>query len=99
MNDNMIGNLPKNINKESNSPKADAHEITKVVKHGSRIVGYELENGHQVDKFAAVEMAKNGEIKDVGVSVSSKGEEYLRSLPDDNESNNLRNLPTIKIQS
>ena len=75
MNDNMIGNLPENINKKSSSPKTDAQQITKVVKHGSRIVGYELENGHQVDKFAAIAMAKNGEIKGVGVSVSSKGEE------------------------
>lgn len=99
LNDNMIGNLPKNINKPSAAPKSDALEITRVVKHGSRIVGYELSNGHQIDKNAAVQMAKDGEIKGVGVSVSRKGEEYIRSLPDDNESNNLSNLPVIAIHS
>lgn len=98
-NNNMIGNLPKSINQPSEAPKSDALEITGVVKHGSRIVGYELSNGHQIDKNAAVQMAKYGEIKGVGVSVSRKGEEYIRSLPDDNGSNNLSNLPVIAIHS
>lgn len=98
MTNETIGGLPKNINKTVPTPKNDAKEITGVIKYGSRIVGYEIENGHQLDKAAAVEMAKNGEIKGVAVSVSAKGDEYLRSLPDDNESNNLRNLPTIKIK-
>ena len=44
-------------------------------------------------------MAKDGEIKGVGVSVSKTGEEYVRSLPDDNESNNLSSLPVITIHS
>lgn len=97
--DNMTGNLQKNINKIVPTPKSDAQEITKVVKHGGLIIGYELQNGHQVDKNAAIEMAKRGEIKGVGVGVSAKGEEYLRSLPDGDESNNLSNLPIITIHA
>ncbi len=97
--DDMIGGLPKDINKVVPTPKSDAQEITKVVKHGGLIVGYELQNGHQIDKAAAVEMAKRGQIIGVGVGVSAKGEEYLRSLPDGDESNNLSNLPTITIHA
>ena len=39
-------------------------------------------------------MAKMGEIAGVAVA-TKKGNEYLRSLPDDDESNNLGNLPSI----
>lgn len=97
--DDMTGGLPKDINKVVPTPESDALEITKVVKHGGLIVGYELQNGHQIDKTTAVEMARRGKIKGVGVSISAKGEEYLRSLPDGNESNNLSNLPTITIHA
>lgn len=79
-------------------PENNAKEITKIIKYGSRIIGYEIENGHQLDKAAAIEMAKKGEIKGVTVGISSKGDEYLRSLSDDNEENNLRNLPTINVR-
>jgi Protein of unknown function (DUF3892) len=41
-------------------------------------------------------MAKSGEIAGVSVSISRKGEEYLRSLPDQDENNNLSSLPTVK---
>ena len=41
-------------------------------------------------------MAKEGQIKGVAVGVSKKGEEYLRSLPDQNENNNLSSLPTVE---
>ena len=98
-NNSMSDYLSKSINRPSEAPKSDALEITGVVKHGSRIVGYELSNGHQIDKNAAVQMAKDGEIKGVGVSVYKTGEEYVRSLPDDNESNNLSSLPVITIHS
>lgn len=42
LNDGMIGNLPKNINKEVPTPKSDAKFITKLVKHSGEVVGYEL---------------------------------------------------------
>ena len=39
-------------------------------------------------------MAKNGEIK--GVGVAHRGEtEYLKSIPDNSENNNLGSLPSI----
>ena len=39
-------------------------------------------------------MAKAGEIKGVGVA-HRKDSEYLKSLPDGSEGNNLGNLPSI----
>ncbi|MBU3804351.1 MAG: DUF3892 domain-containing protein, partial [Candidatus Cellulosilyticum pullistercoris] len=35
------------------------------------------------------------ELKHVGVSTSKDGSEYIRSLADGDESNNLGNLPSI----
>ncbi|AOR22788.2 DUF3892 domain-containing protein [Clostridium taeniosporum] len=69
--------------------------ITAVVKKSGEITGYELSNGQRISKEEGVNMAKNGGISGVSVSVSKKGEEYLRSLPDEEESNNLSSLPTI----
>ena len=43
-------------------------------------------------------MAKMGEIAGVAVA-TNKGNEYLRSLPDDNENNNLGNLCKLKMIS
>lgn len=93
-NDNMIGNLPKNINKEVPSPNADAKKITAVVKHSGEIVGYELSNGQRLTKEEGIQMAKDGEILGVGVA-TREGNEYLRTLPDEKENNNLSNLPSI----
>ena len=93
-NDGMIGNLPKNINKEVPTPNADAKRITKLVKHDGDVVGYELSNGQRVSKDEGIQMAKMGEIAGVAVA-TRKGNEYLRSLTDENENNNLGNLPSI----
>ena len=93
-NDGVIGNLPKNINKEVPTPNADAVRICKLVKHDGDVVGYELSNGQRVTKDEGIHMAKMGEIAGVAVA-TNKGNEYLRSLPDENENNNLGNLPSI----
>lgn len=93
-NDGMIGNLPKDINKEVPVPNADAKKITKLVKHSGDVVGYELSNGQRISKDQGISMAKMGEIAGVAVAVN-KGNEYLRSLPDETENNNLGSLPTI----
>ncbi|MDD5923313.1 MAG: DUF3892 domain-containing protein [Clostridia bacterium] len=46
-----------------------------------------------VSKPDAVNMAKQGEI--AGVGVAHRGDtEYLKSIPDGSESNNLSNLPS-----
>lgn len=76
------------------TPKADAKEIIGLVKSSGKITGYRLSNGVTVSKEEGVSMAKAGDIKGVGVA-HRKDTEYLKSLPDDTESNNLGNLPSI----
>jgi len=41
-----------------------------------------------------VDMAKHGEIQGVGIA-HRKDSEYLKSLPDGTENNNLGNLPSV----
>ena len=62
------------------------------------INAYKLENGEIVPKEQAVSMVKQGEIKGVSVVVSKNGEEFLRSLPDNEADNNLENLPNVETQ-
>jgi hypothetical protein len=93
-NDGVIGNLPKNINKEVPTPKADANRITKLVKESGDVVGYELSNGERVSKDEAISLARNGEIAGVAVA-TRKGSEYLRTLPYGKDNNNLSSLPSV----
>ncbi|MBS6502633.1 DUF3892 domain-containing protein [Clostridium tertium] len=95
-NDGMIGRLPININKEVPTPNSDAESIKALIKKSGEVVGYELSNGERVSKEEGVQMAKSGQISGVAVGVSKKGEEYLRSLPDQSENNNLSSLPTVE---
>lgn len=74
--------------------KSDAKEIVGLVKSSGRISGYQLSDGSTVSKEQGVAMAKQGEIKNVGIS-HRKDSEYLKSLPDGTENNNLGNLPSI----
>lgn len=76
------------------TPKPDAKEIVGLVKTGGKITGYQLSNGSAVSKAEGVAMAKNGEIQGVGVA-HRKDTEYLKSLPDETEGNNLGNLPSV----
>lgn len=76
------------------TPKADAKEIIGLVKSSGRITGYQLSNGSTVSKEEGVAMAKAGDIKGVGVA-HRKDSEYLKSLPDGTEDNNLGNLPSV----
>jgi len=76
------------------TPKADAKEIVGLVKSSGRITGYQLSNGATVSKEEGVAMAKAGDIKGVGVA-HRKDTEYLKSLPDSKEDNNLGNLPSV----
>ena len=78
-----------NINTDKNS-------ITAIMKNSGEIIGYKLSNGEQVTKERGVELAKAGSISGVSVATSRHGEEYLRSLRDDDESNNLGSLPIIE---
>lgn len=76
------------------TPKADAKEIVGLVKSGGRITGYQLSDGSRISKEDGVAMAKSGDIKGVGIA-HRKDSEYLKSLPDGTESNNLGNLPSV----
>lgn len=73
-----------------------AHMISRVVKDNSgEITAYEFENGEIVSKEQAVLLAKQGNIGGVSISKSKLGEEFLRSLPDGDKTNNLDSLPII----
>lgn len=76
------------------TPKADAKEIVGLVKSRGRISGYQLSDGSRVSKEDGVAMAKSGDIKGVGIA-HRKDSEYLKSLPDGTENNNLGNLPSV----
>lgn len=74
--------------------KADAKDIVGLVKTEGRVNGYQLSDGTTVSKEEGVAMAKNGDINGVGIA-HRDGKEYLKSIPDGNENNNLSNLPSI----
>ena len=72
----------------------NAKRITGLVKEGGRITGYQLSDNSIVEKQQAVNMAKQGQI--AGVGIAHRGDtEYLKSIPDGSENNNLGNLPSI----
>ncbi|MBO5372810.1 MAG: DUF3892 domain-containing protein [Lachnospiraceae bacterium] len=76
-------------------PKADAKEIIGLVKKGSKITGYQLSDQRIVSREEGVALAKAGEIAGVGVA-HRKDTEYLKSIPDGTDNNNLSHLPTVK---
>lgn len=73
---------------------ANAKRIVGLVKEGGRITGYKLSDESFVSKPEAVSMAKQGQIE--GVGIAHRGDtEYLKSIPDGTENNNLGNLPSV----
>ena len=77
---------------------ADAKQIVGLVKEGGRITGYQLSDNSVVEKHQAVNMAKQGQIS--GVGIAHRGDtEYLKSIPDGSENNNLSNLPSVSPES
>ncbi len=73
------------------------HHIVGTVKGDKgEITAYKLDNGELLMKEQAVAIAKRGEINGVTVATSKSGEEFLRSLPDEDKSNNLDNLPVVE---
>jgi len=93
---NDVTALPIMAMKEIPEPNPNAAEITALVKEDGRVTGYQLSNGQVLDKVAGVALAKQGGIKGVGIS-ERNGNEYLKSIPDGTESNNLSNLPSISM--
>ena len=88
-----IGNLPANINSMNPVPNKDAKTITGLIRKNGKVSGYELSDGRVLSKREGVALAKQGGIRGVAIA-SRNGSEYLRSLPDGSESNNLGDLPT-----
>ena len=86
-----------NTLKDIPAPRDGAEQITALVKEGGRVTGYQLSGGRILEKAEAVQLAREGGIQGVGIAHRS-GNEYLKSLPDDTESNNLDNLPSITRQ-
>ena len=77
---------------------ANAKRIIGLIKEGGRITGYQLSDNTLVEKQQAVNMAKQGQI--AGVGIAHRGNtEYLKSIPDGSENNNLSNLPVVSAQS
>ena len=89
-----FSNLPMNINLVTPVPRADARSIARLVRRGGRVEGYELSDGALLTKEEGVALAKQGGIRGVAVAVRN-GSEYLRSLPDGQEQNNLGSLPSV----
>ncbi|MBE7002577.1 MAG: DUF3892 domain-containing protein [Ruminococcaceae bacterium] len=81
-------------------PKANANakRIVGLVKENGRITGYQLSDSTIVEKQQAVDMAKQGQIAGVGIA-HRKDTEYLKSIPDSSENNNLGNLPSVSPKS
>ena len=76
------------------NPTSDAKDIVALVKDSGHVSGYKLSDGSIVNKEEGIQLAKAGGIKGVGIA-HRRDTEYLKSLPDKDESNNLSNLPSI----
>lgn len=87
--------LPKAAMDEIPTPSENAASITGLVKKSGKIVGYQLSDERIVSREEGVSLAKAGEIRGVGIA-HRKETEYLKSIPDENEDNNLSALPTVK---
>lgn len=94
MKQNISSSLPMAAMDDIPTPNANAVSITGLVKDNGRISGYQLSDDRIVSREEGVSLAKSGQIKGVGIA-HNKDTEYLKSIPDDSESNNLSSLPTV----
>ena len=91
-------NLVKNTLDQIPQAKSNAKRIVGLLKEGGKITGYQLSDNTIVEKQQAVTMAKNGQISDVGIA--HRGDtEYLKSIPNGSENDNLGNLPSVSPNS
>ena len=75
-----------------------AKRIVGLVKTSGRITGYQLSDNSIIEKQHAVNMAKQGQIS--GVGIAHRGDtEYLKSIPNGSENDNLGNLPSVSSGS
>jgi len=86
--------LAKNTLDQIPTPTANACKITGLIKEGGKVTGYRLSDKSMISKEQAVQMARQGQI--AGVGIAHRGDtEYLKSIPDGKEGNNLSSLPTV----
>ena len=87
-NNNFGQELAKQTLDQIPQANSNAKRIVGLVKEGGRITGYQLSDNSIVEKQQAVDMAKQGQI--AGVGIAHRGDtEYLKSIPDGSENNNL----------
>ncbi|MDR1560157.1 MAG: DUF3892 domain-containing protein [Clostridiales bacterium] len=89
-----LSTLPLMAMSEIPTPQPNARHITGLVKDSGKITGYQLSDGQVISKEQGVELARQGGIAAVGIA-TNQGTEYLKSLPDQSEGNNLGSLPTV----
>ncbi len=94
MENNDTSKLPMMALKDVPTPNADAKPIVALVKKSGRITGYQLLDGRVLSKEEGIQLAKDGGIQGVGIATRN-GKEYLKSLPDGTEGNNLGQLPSV----
>ena len=91
-------NIIKNTLDQIPQANVNAKQIVGLVKKGGRITGYQLSDNSIVEKQQAVDMTKQGQIS--GVGIAHRGDtEYLKSIPDGSENNNLGNLPSVSPET
>lgn len=94
MEENNLNFLAMNTLDSVPEPSAAAQRITGLVKEHGRVTGYRLSDSSIVRREEAVSLARKGGIS--GVGIAHRGNtEYLKSLPDGKEGNNLGNLPAV----
>lgn len=91
---NTLSELPLQTFQDIPTPNANAQQIVALVKEEGRVTGYKLADGRILSREEGVQLAKEGGIQGVGVA-TNKGTEYLKSLPDGSEENNLGSLPSV----
>ena len=91
-------NLVKNTLDQIPQANSNAKRIVGLVKEGGRITGYQLSDNSIVEKQQAVNMAKQGQIAGVGIA-HRRVTEYLKSIPNGNENDNLGNLPSVSLET
>ena len=92
--ENNTSKLPIRAMEDVPDANSNAKSIVALVKDKGRVSGYKLSDGSVLSKAEGVKLAKEGGIRGVGVA-KRKGSEYLKSLPDESENNNLGNLPSV----
>lgn len=90
-----MSSLAKMAMREIPTAGPDAQKIVGLLKERGRVVGYELEDGQIISKSEGIQMARQGGIQGVGIAARN-GNEYLKSIPDGSENNNLNSLPSVK---